>query len=224
MVQGGGPKAGDARKLLAQVDDAERKQRGLEETTKLFNEGVRLFDAGKHADAFSDFEKVARGGRPKAAEARSYLQRLEQLSKAPNPPSKPPTTQASTSNAGQSSLHPGPQEASKNEPPPAPTSAASEQTLRAGLQEYFEGNIDGAKRDLSDYLNNNGPKRALAFFFRGAAHSTRYYLSGQKDKQEKDLALADFRALKEHAAQFEPPTKFVSPHILAIYNEAVIAR
>ncbi len=105
-----------------------------------------------------------------------------------------------------------------------PATEPTEPILRAGLHEYFEGKFDDAERDLSDYLNKNGSKRALAFFFRGATRSTRYYLSGQKDQPQKDLALADFRALKEHAAQFDPPKKFVSPQILAIYNEATPAQ
>lgn len=201
VVQGGGSKASDAQKLLAQIDEAERKQRSVDESTTLFNEGVRLFNAGKRADAHLAFEKVVRGGGAKVAEARGYLQRLEQLSQAQAQPSKPPTGADQASPAG-----------------------VSEEVLRTGLQEYFEGKFDDAERDLSEYLNGNGPKRALAIFFRGAAHSTRFYLSGERDRQQKDLALADFRALKEHAPQFEPPKRYVSPQILAIYYEAVSVR
>ncbi len=191
---------------------------------RLFQEGVGLFNAGKHADAFSTFEKVVRGGGPKAEEARKYLGRLQQLARAPNPPPKPTAKPAGASGESQLSSRPQPKEVPKGVSGQTPTSEPSEQTLRAGLQEYFEGKFDDADRDLSEYINNNGSKRALAFFFRGATRSTRYYLSGQKDTQQKDLALADFRALKEHSAQFEPPTKYVSPQILTIYNEAVIAR
>jgi hypothetical protein len=101
-----------------------------------------------------------------------------------------------------------------------PKPVAGEQTLRAGLRAYFEGNLDRAEQDLSEYLNNNSPKQALAYFFRGAARSTRFLLSGEKDVQQKELAVADFRALKERGAHFQPPQKFVSPKVLALYTEA----
>ena len=188
---------------------------------RLFQEGVRLLNAGKHADAFTTFEKVVRGGGPKAEEARNYLQRLQELARAPNPPPKPPSKPAGAPGGSQPPSQPVVRETPKTVPEQTPTAEPTEPILRAGLQEYFEGRWDDAERDLSDYLNKNGSKRALAFFFRGATRSTRYYLSGQKDQPQKDLALADFRALKEHAAQFDPPRKFVSPQILAIYNEAV---
>ena len=188
---------------------------------RAFQEGVRLLNAGKHADAFTTFEKVVRGGGPKAEEARNYLQRLQQLARAPNPPPKPPSKPAGASLGSQPPSQPVTRETPKPVPEQTPAAEPTEPILRAGLQEYFEGRWDDAERDLSDYLNKNGTKRALAFFFRGATRSTRYYLSGQKDQPQKDLALADFRALKEHAAQFDPPRKFVSPQILAIYNEAV---
>ena len=189
-----------------------------------FQEGVRLFNAGKHADAFTTFEKVVRGGGPKAEEARNYLQRLQELARAPNPPTKPPSKPAGAPGGSQPPSQPVVRETPKTVPEQTPTAEPAEPILRAGLQGYFEGRWDDAERDLSDYLNKNGSKRALAFFFRGATRSTRYYLSGQKDQPQKDLALADFRALKEHAAQFDPPRKFVSPQILAIYNEAVPAQ
>ncbi len=189
-----------------------------------FQEGVQLFNAGKHADAFTTFEKVVRGGGSKAEEARNYIQRLQQLARAPNPPAQPPSKPAGTSGANQPPARPEIKQLPKTVPEPTPTAEPTEPILRAGLQEYFEGRFDDAERDLSDYLNKNGSKRALAFFFRGATRSTRYYLSGQKDQPQKDLALADFRALKEHAAQFDPPKKFVSPQILAIYNEAIPAQ
>lgn len=189
-----------------------------------FQEGVRLFNAGKHADAFNAFDKVSRGGGAKAEEARNYLQRLQELARAPTPPPKPPSKPAGTSGGSQPPSQTGAREIPKTVPAQTPGAEPAEPILRAGLQEYFEGRWDDAERDLSDYLNKNGSKRALAFFFRGATHSTRYYLSGQKDQPQKDLALADFRALKEQAAQFDPPKKFVSPQILAIFNEAVPAQ
>jgi len=200
VVQGGGSKAGEARALLGKINDALGKQRAEEETNRLFDEGVRLMNGGSNADALINFEKVIQAGGPKAAQAQANIQRLRQT---PKPSPKP---------------SPEPPKPSPEPPKPVPT---SEQTLRAGLRAYFEGDVNAAERDLSDYLDNKGPKQALAYFFRGAARSTRYLLSGEKDAEQKKLAVEDFRAFKSQAARLQPPEKFVSPKILALYSEAV---
>lgn len=219
VAQAGGPKAAEARSYLGRVEEALRRQRAEEGMNKLFNEGVQLFNAGKYANALTNFETVAKSSSPKAGEARSYLQRIDQISRAQQQPPEPqPGKEVAVTRPP---LKPAAPELKPTTPVETPKPVASEQTLRAGLQAYFEGNIDGAEQHLSEYLNNNGPKQALAYFFRGAARSTRFLLSGEKDVQQKELAGADFRALKERAAHFQPPQKFVSPKILALYTEAV---
>jgi tetratricopeptide (TPR) repeat protein len=206
VAQGGGPKAGEARTILGKIDDTLRTRRVGEEMNKLFNEGVQLYGVGQNVQALDRFEKVANAGGPKAAEARTYIQRLRQISQATKETSKPP---------------PGKEVAVVKPQVKPPELVASEQTLRAGLRAYFEGNINAAERDLSDYLDTKGPKQALAYFFRGAARSTRYLLSGEKDAEQKKLAVEDFRAFKSQAARLQPPEKFVSPKILTLYSEAV---
>lgn len=212
VAQGGGPKAAEARNYLTRVQAELRKRAAAAETNRLFNDGVRLMNAGKNADALTNFEKVVQAGGPNAAAAQAYIQRLrrpppEPIKKAVAPPE--PSGKATE------------QQVTRTPPVETPKPVASEQTLRAGLQAYFQGNLEDAERSLSDYLNNNGEKQALAYFFRGAAHSTRYFLSGETDSQQKELAVADFRALKQRAGQFQPPQKYVSPKILAFYSEAV---
>jgi tetratricopeptide (TPR) repeat protein len=219
VAQGGGPKAADARSYLGRVEEALRRQRAEEEINKLFNAGVQLFNAGRYADALGNFETVAKSSSPKAGEARSYMQRIEQSSRAQQQPPKPqPGREVAVARPP---VMPPLAETKPTLPAQTPKPLASEQTLRAGLRAYFEGNLDGAEQDLTEYLNNNGPKQALAYFFRGAARSTRFFLSGEKDARQKELAVADFRALRERAAQFQPPQKFVSPKILDLYTEAV---
>ena len=219
VAQGGGPKAADARSYLGRVEEALRRQRAEDEINKLFNAGVQLFNAGRYADALTNFEMVTKSSSPKAGEARSYLQRIEQISRAQQQPPKPqPGKEVAVTKP---SVTPPVAEPKPATPVETPKPVASEQTLRAGLRAYFEGNIDRAEQDLSEYLSSNGPKQALAYFFRGAARSTRFLLSGEKDVQQKELAVADFRALKERGARFQPPQKFVSPKILALYTEAV---
>ncbi len=166
--------------------------------TRYFDEGVKLFKQGRLAEAKVRFSQVAQGNGPNAGAARNYLNRIEQAAKET---SKPPggTTTTSTEQITQ----PG----------------ADEQLLRTGLVAYFNGNLDDAEHSLSNYLDNHGRKRDLAFFFRGAAHGTRYFLSGEKDARQKDLALADFRSAKDNGSQFQPPQKYVSPKILALYAE-----
>jgi len=99
-----------------------------------------------------------------------------------------------------------------------------EQPLRLGLEAYFAGQYEQAEQQLSAYVANHGRKIALALFFRGAAHASRYFLSGEQDIQQRDLARADFRASKADSQQFEPPTPFVPPKILSLYSQALGAR
>lgn len=212
VAQGGGPKAGEARNYLARIQAALSKQRAAEEETKVFNEGVQLFNAKNYANAYMTFDKVANMGGPRAGTARDYLKRIEEAS-------KPPAGTVEARNRPPERPKPAPEIT----PPPkqAPATTAGDQALRAGLQAYFEGKLDDAERDLSDYISGHGSKQGLAYFFRGASYSTRYYLSGEKDRHQRDLAVADFRALRDHAAQFQPPQKFVSPKIVDLYREAV---
>ena len=212
VAQGGGSRAAEARNYLGRVGDALRQQRASAEANKLFNDGVRLFNAGKHAGAKANFEKVVSAGGPHSAQARVYLQRLEEMARAQKaPPPKPAPPQ------------PGSPEGAASTAATGSSAVANEQLLRLGLEAYFDGKLDEAERALTDYLNNHGSKPALALFFRGATQGTRYYLSGEKDAHRKDQAEADFRTLKERAARFQPPDKYVSPKILALYSEAVQA-
>lgn len=100
---------------------------------------------------------------------------------------------------------------------------AEEAPLRSGLQAYFEGKYDEAERLLSDYLSNSGKKQALAYFFRGATRSARYFLSGEKDASQKQRAQEDFRAAQKDNRRFRPPEKYVSPKVLALYAEVAPA-
>jgi hypothetical protein len=215
VAQGGGPKAAQARNYLTQVQGELRKQAAAAETNKLFDDGVRLMNAGKNADALTNFEKVVQAGGPNAAAAQTYIQRLRQISQAPPPRPTPEKKEVAVVKPPVKPPEPEPTKPSTEKP------AATEQTLRAGLQAYFQGNLEEAERSLSAYLSHNGQKQALAYFFRGAAHSTRYFLSGETDSQQKELAVADFRAVKQRAGQFQPPQKYVSPKILEFYSEAV---
>jgi len=208
VVQGSGPKAADARGYLKQIDDA---------LGKLFANGVERFNSGKYAEARSAFEKVATAGGARGSDAQSYL---KQISKLQSQPAEKPGGQQVASSTGAKPAR-TPEEKVAGSTATSAKAAASEQTLRAGLQAYFEGRVDEAERYLSDYISNSGQKQALAYFFRGATRGTRYFLSGGNDTSQRDLAAADFRALKNQSAPFQPPEKFVSPKILTLYLEAI---
>jgi TolA-binding protein len=193
LAQGGGPHAGDASKYLKKIEEA-LKQHTVDHT---FEEAVRFYNTGDYDSAKSDFKKVVKAGGPKAAEAQDYLGKIEAGIKSPEPP---PTT--------------------PNEPPPSGPTAASDESLRAGLKAYFAGDLIAAERELSDYLKQNGSKQSLAYFFRGATHSTRYFLSGEKDSQEMTLAISDFQSAKTRDRAFHPPSKYIPPKIMALYSVA----
>jgi tetratricopeptide (TPR) repeat protein len=209
-AQGTGSKANEARDILRKIRD--------------YDDCVRYSSSGQNAYALTPCENVVRTRGPKAAEAESILKRIKPSEPAvgPTPPPPPrPTPEKKEVAVVKPPVKPPPSRSETAPRPETPTPVASEQTLRAGLQAYFQGNLEDAERSLSDYLNNNGQKQALAYFFRGAAHSSRYFLSGETDTQQKDRAVADFRAVKQRAGQFQPPQKYVSPKILEFYSAAV---
>jgi len=206
LAQGGGPHAGEARSYLTKIGEALQKQRDAEQVRQTFDEGVRFYNAKDYANAYFAFAKVVKAGGPKAAEAQVYLGKIEQARKveeaqakvvAPTEPPKPPPSKP-------------------DERPPA----VSDQSLRAGLKAYFAGDLDVAEQNLSNYINQNGPKQALAYFFRGATHGTRFYLSGEKDSHEKEVAVSDFQSAKTHDRAFQPPAQYVPRKIMALYSVA----
>jgi hypothetical protein len=211
VAEGGGPRAADARNYLAKIKEAVGKQQAEEEMANTLQQGKRLYNAGNNAEAYSAFSKVAQAGGPNATEAKNYLRRIAEAQKK----------------AAQKE-RPGGGEVAKVNPPPPPNKrtggteqpTATDETLRAGLKAYFAGDLQEAQRDLKDYIEHNGQKKGLAYFFRGAAHSTLYFLSGEKDSGEKSQAVADFQAAKSSGQGFSPPSeKYVSPKILDIYNQ-----
>jgi tetratricopeptide (TPR) repeat protein len=177
-----------------------------DEKDKSYQKAVNLSKQGRIDEARGIFNQLASAGCPRASAAKDYLARLANAvppkPQTKNPPPVVPQNNPETTPADQGS-------------------APSDQLLRDGLQDYFEGKYDDTERNLSEYLQNGGKKQGLAYFFRGASHSTRFFVSGEKEVHEKQLALEDFRAAKEHAAQFRPPDKYVSPKILALYSSAV---
>lgn len=171
-----------------------------------YQRAVSLSKQGRIDEARGILTQLASAGCPRGPDARNYLAKLTStVPPKPQPKNPPPVVEQGnlqTTSADQGD-------------------AVAERLLREGLQNYFEGKFEDAERNLTTYLQNGGKKQGLAYFFRGASHSTRFFVSGEKDVPEKQHALDDFRAVKEHAAQFRPPDKYVSNKILALYSDAV---
>ncbi|HLY59925.1 MAG TPA: hypothetical protein VKV95_04090 [Terriglobia bacterium] len=174
-----------------------------------YQNAINLSKQGKIDAARTIFNQLASGGCPRGPDAKNELTTLAKA--AAVAPPKPSIKTAPPPINNQAPVN--------NQPDSG--SMATDQMLRDGLQEYFEGKYDDAERNLSKYLQNNGKKQGLAYFFRGASHSTRYFISGEKEVPEKQMAIEDFRALKEHNAQFRLPEKYVSQKILALYAQAI---
>jgi hypothetical protein len=98
-------------------------------------------------------------------------------------------------------------------------SADADRMLANGIGEFYKGDYEGAEVHIKDYIELNGAKAALAYFYRAASKLTRYYLRGEKqdDRQLLQDAQSDFRMAKK-APNFNPPEKMVSPKIMDLYK------
>lgn len=219
----GGNRKAEAERYLARLDTALKEE-------AVFQEAVRKFDQKDFEGARAAFQQVINLKGERAADARVYLTRIEARGEDPRQVARRLVTEAQTALGRKdyraaveklqtaTTLDPGNREVARLLA--QAQELGSEEPLRSGLRAYFEAKYDEAERQLTDYLNNSGRKRALATFFRGATHCARYFLSGEKDIRQKELALENFRGVQKEAARFRPPEKFVSPKVLALYTEA----
>jgi len=241
FVRSNGKHAAEAQKYLTQISAAELDQQAFEDAVKAFN-------AKRYPDAKTRFQTLVQKGGSHAADAQSYLQRIDAAMKEeasvretakkkvadgqnPQQVAKQLLTEANADmNGHQYSaaveklkmaeiLDPANRDASSLLK--TAQEQADEQPLRQGLETYFQGKYDDAEKQLSQYIDSHGSKAALAYFFRGAARASRYYLSGEKDMQQKELALDDFRSLKKNTQRFQPPKDCIPPKILALYAESI---
>ncbi len=101
----------------------------------------------------------------------------------------------------------------------AVASADADRMLANGIGEFYKGAYEEAEVHIKDYIELNGGKSALAYFYRAASKLTRYYLGGEKPDQKKlySDAEADFRMAKKTQG-FNPPEKMVSPKIIQVFK------
>jgi len=244
IVRRNGKHAADAQAYLAKI-------KGAESEDHAFEDAVKAFQGKRYAEAQTQFQGVVQKGGPHAGEAQSYLQRInaamkeessvqEQAKKRladsgqnPKQVAQQFTSEARTALASGQYVAAVEKLRAAEVLDPANSEIhslltqaqekASEQPLREGLKFYLQGNYDEAEQQLSTYIENSGPKLQLAYFFRGASHASRYFLSGTADASQKDLAFADFQALKKSPQAFKPPTNYVPSKILSLYTQATSA-
>jgi len=100
-------------------------------------------------------------------------------------------------------------------------SADADRMLANGIGEFYKGAYEDAEVHIKDYIELNGAKAALAYFYRAASKLTRYYLRGEKQDDRRLLtdAESDFRMAKKTPG-FNPPEKMVSPKIIQVFNKS----
>jgi tetratricopeptide (TPR) repeat protein len=252
IEQAKGARAADARTYLQRIkerQDAIAQKKATETDQQAFDDAVKAFNNKSYAGAKAGFQSLIQKSSPHSAEARSFLQQIEtaqrqdaaarekvkktlvDAGKDPHQMAQQLVAEARTDmNGGQfgaavEKLRSAEILDSANSDVSGMLQTAQgkleEQPLRLGLAAYFAGQYEEAEKQCGEYLDNHGRKIALALFFRGAAHASRYFLSGELDTQQKDLAMADFRAARKSPGQFQPPAQFVAPKILSMYSQAV---
>lgn len=99
--------------------------------------------------------------------------------------------------------------------------AEADVMLTKAIGEYYSGRFDQAEVHIQDYLDVNGSKAGLSYFFLGVSRLTRYYLSGAQENDRKLLkdATDAFKQAKK-VPGFNPPENLVSPKIFKIYQGA----
>jgi len=239
-----GKRKGDAERYLRDIESALRAR---QEEDNAFQDAVRKFDRKDWSGARSAFQQVSGMNGTRKGEADRYLVRIDEAVKAEEALRKQVEAAKAAGESPQKAVARLTEEArtalaAKNYAQAIEklrvaealdasnrevkrllaqaTDAESDQLLRAGLQAFFDAKWDEAEKQLSSYLEKNGSKRGLAYFFRGATHSTRYFLSGEKEAQQKELAMADFRAVQSSQRGFKAPERYVSPKILDLYRSA----
>jgi tetratricopeptide (TPR) repeat protein len=191
LIQKGSPHSADAKSYLEKIDAALRQQSAAVETAK-----KQVVEQGK--DPKQVAQQLVAAARADIA-AQQYAEAVGKLQSA---------AMLDPSNHDVAALLKSTQD------------TLDEMPLRMGLAAYFDGKYEEAEQQLDTYVANHGPKLALAYFFRGASHASRYFLSGEQDTQQKNLAITDFQTLRKDSPKFQPPKQYVSPKILSLYSQS----
>lgn len=104
-------------------------------------------------------------------------------------------------------------------PPTQKAGSEADVILAKGITEFYQGDFQTAEVHIKDYLDVNGAKSALGYFYLGVSKLTRYYLGGEQasDKKLMNDAQAAFRIAKKSDG-FRPPKSLISPKIMKVYE------
>lgn len=99
---------------------------------------------------------------------------------------------------------------------------ALEDTLVGGIRNYYESHFTEARDAISLYLTAGGTRsKGAAYFYLGATMLSQAIVSSPKSTQERDRlqqsAMQQFQQAKQE--RFKPIEKYVSPKILAVWNQ-----
>ena len=95
-----------------------------------------------------------------------------------------------------------------------------EPMLADGIRAFYGGSYSDAEESLKFYLLSKGSKVGLAKFYRGATKLTRFYLDPRADNALYEDAVQEFKDAKRVRGFTAPDTKYISPKILKVYEQA----
>jgi hypothetical protein len=90
--------------------------------------------------------------------------------------------------------------------------------LARGISEFYTGQYEDSDVHIREYVEVNGAKLGLAYFYLGASKITRYYLGAAQDRKLMSDGRAAFQKAKQIAGFNPPDQKFVSPKVLTFYQ------
>lgn len=100
-----------------------------------------------------------------------------------------------------------------------PDTEAFKKSMRSGAKRYFEGNFDGAIRNLL-YAINIDRNQAAAYFLLGCSYASKYLLTGSQDQKLFEKASSAFQKSKQIDPQYGTmKSAYISPAVVEIYQK-----
>ena len=97
-------------------------------------------------------------------------------------------------------------------------SSEADVMLAKAIREFYQGEYEQSEVHIQDYLDVNGSKTALGYFYKGASKLTRYYLGGASDGKLMHDAQELFRNAKKTPGFAPPGQNYISPKILKVFE------
>jgi outer membrane protein assembly factor BamD (BamD/ComL family) len=218
------------------TEEEAKKQKQMQEEEEKWGRCVESEQAGKYSDARSCLDQISRGGGSKADQARLHLALLDMLEKEEKAYEEGlrlynghDYRSARDRFRAVKEIR-GKHEAEANrylaQIDQAEKNSATDYFLRSGLRAYLDSDFTQAERYLSEYLSKGGEKQWMAYFFLGAAHSSQYFLSPDRNEQEMRQAADGFREAKSREKQTSRKDEIsrvqavVSPRIWELYAKS----